>query len=88
MVRYDQYTARCISSCLPEMSDVGGSVQVGVAPGTYQSFILFPKFSCYKLTPTATEGSPVTVSYAVDASAVRDGELYTLNKPLLYREKK
>ena len=57
------------------MADVGGSVQVGVAPDTYQSFILFSKFSCYKLTPTATEGSPVTVSYAVDASTIKDGEL-------------
>ena len=63
------------AAVFPSMTDVGGSMQVGVAPGTYQTFILFPKFSCYKLTPTATQGNPVTVSYAVDAASIKEGEL-------------
>ena len=38
----------------PSLTDVGGSVQTGIAPGTYTPFILFPKFVFYTLNPDRT----------------------------------
>ena len=33
----------------PVLKDVGGAVQVGIAPGTYTPFVLFPRFKQYVL---------------------------------------
>ena len=42
------------AALIPTMTDVGGSTVVGIPPGTYSPFILFPKFVILTINPDRT----------------------------------